>query len=572
MAIQMKCAGFLFILLILAELSFAAPVIHEANFYRTFDGKDYYGTGLGQDFNLQLSTMSNDGEVVAFYGSNEFDGEKHMKLFVHNFESTSEPVEVTLPATIGFFNTNAGLVSNADGSRIFFIARSKETTSSNLFCMVNTLTGAVTVLLEAVQSIIEYPQDIATDAAGDYLYFNETDNGDRGDLWRIQTSGGAWPELVIDANTIGHPSGGVGRFIDQFDISDDGETIAFFIEGRIATDTSVILTNKELFVKTDSGIRFLTNNDENSKKGLVISGDASTIVYTADYSWMVTTPDAVVESQIHIEPGYHSCGERPGISRDGSMIFACSTPNGVSSPHGYLIKTDGTSRRMVEPKQFNMRGTFEGLHLSDDGTRVFFKNRDYVYPDGWYNMTAGVFGANLWPAQVPKVTSVSYPQDMFNLLENNERFEIEIGVSDPQGDVAISNVKEYLLFPEGYNAYHYGPITIGMNTTPSASNLYTAWGGSGSAWPDREPILTARFSVEDVDGNVSYADTLVQPPAIPGDVDRDGIVTLLDAVAALKVLSGLDTAVNRNADVNRDDAIGMAEAVYVMQKAGGLRE
>lgn len=564
MALQIKYVGFLFVLLILPGFSFAAPVIQEANFYRTFDGKDYYGTGI--DFNLSLSTMSNDGQVVAFYGNTYFDGASHIKLFTHNFESTSEPVSVTLPATIRTIYTNGGLVSNADGSRIFFVASSTED-NKILFCMVNTLTGEVIILLEARYGGIYDPTYIATDAAGDYLYYNEGDNGDRGDLWRIQTSGGAVPELVIDADTIGHPSGGVCRFIDQFDISDNGEIIAFFVEGRIATDDTVIRTDKELFVKTVSGIRFLTNNDENSKTDLVISGDASIIVYTTNNKWMVTTPDAIVESQNNIEPGYGSCGERPGISRDGSMIFACSTPNGTSSPHGYLIATDGTYRRMVEPGQISMRGTPEGLHLSDDGTRIFFKNRDYVYPDDWYNMTAGVFGANLWPTQVPKVTSVSYPPNMFSLLENNENFEVKIGVSDPQGDSTINNVMEYLLFPEGYDAYSYGPISIFMNTTPSASNLYTAKGMRGSAWPDRVPILTARFSVEDVNGNVSYVDTLVQPP---GDVDHNGIVDLADVITSLKVLAGMNDKAFSDADINSDSKIGMAEVLYLMKNSAEL--
>ena len=39
-----------------------------------------------------------------------------------------------------------------------------------------------------------------------------------------------------------------------------------------------------------------------------------------------------------------------------------------------------------------------------------------------------------------------------------------------------------------------------------------AKGKRGSDWPDRIPVMTARFSVEDDDGNVGYTDTLVQPP------------------------------------------------------------
>jgi len=369
MNIQKKSGGLLLIMLLLAELSVAAPFVREASFQRVFDGHDYYGDG--RNFAIDLGTMSSNGKVVAFYGNTYFSSTNHYKLFIHNFEAATAPVEVALPPSVGLFNRNAGMISNADGSRIFFVADDASDTTGGDFhlCMLNGLTGEVTILLTATPSNIENPQDIATDANGDYLYFNETDNGDRGDLWRIQTSGGAVPELVIQAGSVGHPSGGVGRFVDQFDLSDDGKTIAFFIEGRIKSDNSSVRTDKELFVKTDSGIRFLTNNDQNSKGDLVISGDGSTIVYSGSpagtWDWQVTSPDAAVESQIHIEAGYRNCGDRPGITTDGSTILARSMIYGVSVGNAYLIKTDGSSRLMVEPDQISMRSTSEdeGLHL-----------------------------------------------------------------------------------------------------------------------------------------------------------------------------------------------------------------
>jgi len=514
MNIQINAGKFLLGLLFVAELYAAAPVIREASFHRVMDGKDYYtkSSGTKVDMTLQLSAMSGDGKVVAFYGNTYFDSTAHRTLFIHNFESTAEPVEVTLPSYVGSFNTNAGLVSNADGSRIFFNASDESDSYYHLFGMVNGKTGAVTILLRTTADI-ERPLDLGTDAAGEYLYFNESDNGDRGDLWRIQASGGAVPELVIQAGAVPHPSGGYGRFIDQFDLSDDGKTIAFFIEGRIEDGTTT-RTDKELFVKTTSGIRNLTNNDENSKDDLVISGDASTIVYSNSY-WMVTSPGAAVESQRHIETGYHNCGDRPGITQDGSMILGRSCPLGVSSTRVYLIQTDGSSRLMVEPGQISIRATSSssGLHLSDDGKRTFFKNDWYVYPEEWFNMTAGVFGPNLWPSEVPSVTGVNYPGDMYTKLEPNGQFEIKITVSDPQ-DVIVEDrrVKEYTLFPNGYqDRGGAGSISLFMNDESVSANLYTARGQRGSAWPDREPVMTARFSVQDDDFNVGYTDTLVQP-------------------------------------------------------------
>lgn len=471
--------------LLLVEVCVAAPFLGEASFHRAFSGKDYYTTSSGSKVDLvpSLSTMSSDGKVVAFYSGTYYDSVTHPTLFIHNFEATTEPVEVTLPPSVRTLNANAGMVSNADGSRIFFVGNT--VTYSNLFCMVNGLTGEVTILLDATSSIAESPVHIDTDANGDYLYFNESDNGDRGDLWRIQSSDGALPELVIQAASIGHPSGGVARFIDQFSVSDDGQTIAFFVEGRVETDGTVIGTDKELFVKTSSGVRFLTNNDENAKYGLILSGDASTIVYTSDWEWMVTTPDAVVESQVHIEAGYRSTGARAGISTDGSIIFASSNPLGVSAAEAYLIKTDGSGREIVGPGNTNLPiyTTSEGHHLSGDGKRICFKNRRYIYPAEWYNITVGIFDKSLWRSEVPSITSVNYPSDMYVKLNNDERFDITIGVSDPQGNDTIEDVDKIQFLPNGYESNGSQPITILSFIDPLDDNLYTAAGEQGLGWP-----------------------------------------------------------------------------------------
>ncbi len=499
-------------LLLLVEVCGAALFVNEGSFYRVFSGKDYYTANSGSkvDFSLHLSTMSSNGEIVAFYGNTYFDSTSHIKLFIHNFEATTDPVEVTLPALIGSFNRNAGMVSNADGSRIFFIA-SSTVTYSNLFCMLNGLTGEVTILLDATSSIAEDPQDIDTDASGDYLYFNESDNGDRGDLWRIASIAGAVPELVIQAASIGHPSGGVARFIDDFSVSDDGQTIAFFVEGRIENETG-IRYDKELFVKTASGIRFITNNDQNGKTALVLSGDGSTIVYTRNYEWMVTTPDAVVEGQVQIEEGFHSTGARAGISTDGSMIFASSSPNGESSPEAYLIQTDGSGRKIVGPGYTHLASgtTSEGYHLSGDGKQICFKNRKYIYPDEWYNITVGIFDKSFWTSEIPNITSVNYASDMFARLENDERFDITIGVSDPQGNETIMDLDEIVFLPNGYEARGAeGPISVLPYIVPIDDNLYTTEGEQGIGWPSNAPV-TVRFSVEDEDGNFGYADTVIR--------------------------------------------------------------
>jgi len=59
----------------------------------------------------------------------------------------------------------------------------------------------------------------------------------------------------------------------------------------------------------------------------------------------------------------------------------------------------------------------------------------------------------------------------------------------------------------------------------------------------------------------------------PGDMNGDSKVDLADMILILRVLSGVpvNETVSFSADVSGDCRIGMEEAVYILQKAAGLR-
>ena len=63
----------------------------------------------------------------------------------------------------------------------------------------------------------------------------------------------------------------------------------------------------------------------------------------------------------------------------------------------------------------------------------------------------------------------------------------------------------------------------------------------------------------------------VQP--LPGDINLDLTVDLADAITAMKILTGVNPAVELNlyAGVNNDGRIGLEEVVYTLQFVGGLR-
>ena len=57
-----------------------------------------------------------------------------------------------------------------------------------------------------------------------------------------------------------------------------------------------------------------------------------------------------------------------------------------------------------------------------------------------------------------------------------------------------------------------------------------------------------------------------------GDVNGDGIIDLADLVLSLQLLAGMSASdVHRGADVNVDGQIGLAEAIFILGKAAGLR-
>lgn len=558
MKYRIKLGGLFLLLLFALQLTLAAPYVREASFHQIFHGTDFLEPG--KNLSLKLSTMSGDGEVVAFYGTGLGDGQQP-HLFIHDFGSANAPVEVTLPARIGSFSSGAGLVSNRDGSRIFFLADDAldATYGDFLFCMLNGKTGALTILLEARPSNIERPQDIATDGNGNWLYFNESDNGDRGNLWRIATSGSVAPLLVAQAGSIPHPSGGVGRFVDGIAVSDNGATIAFFIDGRDPMDGSALVrSDKELWVGDLtatlplSSPTLLTNDDntgdwDNAKEDLTISGDGSTIIYSGRNSsiWVTKAP-FTLNAHYQIEDGYQNNCNTADMSYDGSRLF--SSLHGVNDQSGgYIIRTDGSSRYKVDTYSdtsgMSVNCTSEGVHFSSDGKRLFFKGRaeiesvgDYVYAmytGSIDNNPSDAVRSNLWPTKVPSVTSISYPAPLAYGITNPDDFppfDISVGVVSGSLGTTIDKADSTKLKANGYPGGHSDvPVWVWHTPSEDSPGMWTFKGARGFGWPtssNYDPLdpVTVRFHVKDIDGNVGYRDVILQ--AAEGGCSGSGSQTL----------------------------------------------
>jgi hypothetical protein len=119
----------------------------------------------------------------------------------------------------------------------------------------------------------------------------------------------------------------------------------------------------------------------------------------------------------------------------------------------------------------------------------------------------------------------------------------------------------YACFLDGYDASWSG---YSSTTTKTYSNLPN---GSYAF------SVRAKDEAQNVDGRPASQAFTVAYVGGYGDVNNDGNVDLLDAVSALKVCVGIEPAeeVNANADVDGDGKIGMAEVIYILQKAAKLR-
>lgn len=109
------------------------------------------------------------------------------------------------------------------------------------------------------------------------------------------------------------------------------------------------------------------------------------------------------------------------------------------------------------------------------------------------------------------------------------------------------------------NGYYILVLPSGSHTlTVSASGYTTA----------------TRPGVEVLSENQAYRDVTLSPPPTPGDINGVGGVGLDDAILSLKIGAGLNTSgqtIDMGAEIGGDGKIGLPEAVYVLQKAAGMR-
>ena len=124
--------------------------------------------------------------------------------------------------------------------------------------------------------------------------------------------------------------------------------------------------------------------------------------------------------------------------------------------------------------------------------------------------------------------------------------------------------------------------SIGLSANEQATIYYTTNGNtpteSSAVYSTPIPIgvtTTLKFFAKDTAGNKESVKTEVYniTPIVKGDLNGDGTTTMIDAIMAMQVISGLTSAqtIVKDADVNNDGKIGTEEVIYILQRVAGIR-
>jgi hypothetical protein len=137
---------------------------------------------------------------------------------------------------------------------------------------------------------------------------------------------------------------------------------------------------------------------------------------------------------------------------------------------------------------------------------------------------------------------------------------------------------------DGFGTILSSPPNI--NFTHPASNTGTAFFQAGSValkamaeegsvvfWNDCTGQITGNGTDEATCTLISLSADVILTATfrIPGDVNRDGDLTLGDAIITLQLAAGKDVPAYRSGDADGDSIITLAEALYLLQTLGGLR-
>jgi len=480
-----------FIFVIVTTSAASAPVSGESgdfSFYAVYDRL------VDMDRNnvfIDKVALSGDGEKLVFSGQNA--GTDVKVLYTLNADGSSLN-SISLP---GDLISIEDVIIDRDGARAFFFDR---------YSIYKVEGGATTKILDAGDyDDVNGVWQIQCTADGNYVYFME----DRDDLWRVGYGGGT-PERVIDDAAVPR-DGGPGSHLKGFSISDDGNTIAFRLDGYL-DDKGAWIGKSELFVFDGGTFRQLTNDDPAvTKDFLDISGDGSTIVYGGKDTWYSIKADG--SQRTEIAPKWFNAKD-PSLTYDGAQVLYVDS----EADGGRLANTDGSELFDIFPKwdvnEIALGITYEGI-LSDDGSRVafIFEYASYPFKRALY---VGHFGNPDVVSGSPVIEDITFtPASMPRAADATVVLTSKI--SDPQGlgdikQTSNSELVDGILESDSSKLpVYFHPSAKDNGEDPDSTagdSIFSSLGQAGGMVNEME-MVTIRMAARDSDDTVVLADTVL---------------------------------------------------------------
>ena len=491
--------------------SVEADIEFRASYIKIVDGDDFFGPGI--DLVIENATMSGDGSTVMFYGRRSDTNEKR----IYRVDADGSNLEdFLLPANPDNASEQiwpADLALSRDGSRGFFVTPWWQ---HRIYKLQDFSLTEILDMNDRPELVANVSRPLVrTTWDGEYVYFHE----DRDDIWRVHHGGGA-PSLVVDDQMVLRNGGLQGWAVASFDISDDGDQVAFVLMGYFEPPPGVLVTIADLFAKADGqdcgvGDQCQLTLDNAIEDYPAVSGDGSTIVFSNGTGWFSVDPDG--SDLTGIEPyGFNIGGNT--MTFTGDWLFYYDT----EARGGRLTQTDGSGGLDLFPAwnvtQIAIAATWDPV-VSDDGSRVCFRHDLLSLYVGDLQPSAPVSPA-------PIVHDMIFdPPYMLN-NDPNARVILTSAVSDPQGlgDVVATSTDELM---DGKHVGNTNFLPMYFPFPAHDDGLYPdAVFGDGVFSTEGVPTAAVlqydavriRMGAMDADRNVTIADAVLPVTQWPLDV------------------------------------------------------
>lgn len=485
-----------------------------ANYDVLFDGWDYQGVA-GHHFNITVARLSGDGSRIAFAGAVRAPSSSYYnhRLFIVDFDGANL-VEITLP---GYADPGPNqslyiydLAINEDGSRLFV---NTAWYVGKIF-KVDITDEPVTAQVSQVYDLNSLPggsptTSIKTTATGDFVYFVTAPYFDvGGDVVKVSHTGGTPQTVVNDANVPAVDGSGWAVCRDGFDVSDDGKSVVFGLNGHIdATDVKRDWAG--VYSLTGTGFEQISADEYNNFCGYAyVSGNGSKAVFweeSTDTKYISINTDGTGRVEFQ-DSSYNFAGA--SLIQNGTKIFYAD--NFVET--GRIDKTDGSGGMQILPEAYNHVNVqiSNSPEISNNGGRVAFVSGVRLY--------AGIFNPQPdWATRAPTIPSIDY--DPFYVADDEDAPQLILTTQPDGGSTGIYRASLDNLLNGKY--YDWEDLSYGFegfrfndngdwDDAVAGDGVFTMglWKSSTYTGPEIYGITT-RVGAMDNDGNVTVADKIL---------------------------------------------------------------